>query len=78
MSMNLCFLTRHTRRRVNFPFQTPTDLTYAVMDAKSNFEKRKLLEQFMDEQKWFDDTREDTLTAFDRLMADTNLQLSIV
>ena len=39
MSMNLCFNVKNGEAIIDFPYQTATKLTYAVMDTKTNEEK---------------------------------------
>ena len=49
MSMNLCFLTKTKRKhRVEFPYQTSTNITYAVLRAKTNEERFKILKDDME------------------------------
>ena len=49
MSMNLCFLTKTKRKhRVEFPYQTSTNITYAVLRANTNEEKFKILKDDME------------------------------
>ena len=45
MSMNLIFDVKDGHGCVDFPFQTPTDLTYKVLEAKSNEERIEIIEK---------------------------------
>jgi len=47
MSMNLAFLTNN-KNHIEFPFQTPTSLSYAVMKEKTRENRLKLILEYID------------------------------
>ena len=78
MSMNLCFVVKNSDTIMDFPFQTPTKLTYAVLAAKTPEAKRKLICKHMNDVKWTAETKKIMLDRFDALMASPNLQLYLI
>ena len=53
MSMNLNFCTKSNPPAfIDFPFQTPTVLTYAVMAEKDNTKRLKLIREHMITSGW--------------------------
>ncbi len=50
MSMNLCW--NYKRSFDEFWFQTPTDLTFDVLDASTNEKRWELIHNYMVESKW--------------------------
>lgn len=54
MSMNLYFYSKIHNIDIGFPIQTPTNLSYKVLQAKTNKEKLDILTE------WIDETYEDS------------------
>ena len=52
MSMNLHFCTKSGGFFIDFPFQTPTVLTHAVMAEKDNTKRLKLIREHMITSGW--------------------------
>ena len=83
MSINLFFKVKNGAGMVDFPFQTSTDLTYAVMNAEGKEERIKLLrlKLLSDEmRKWgwgLADINE-MLAEIEALMDNQNLELGCI
>ncbi len=81
MSMNLCFTTKIGVHHVDFPFQTSTDLTYAVLKAKDEEARMKLIK---DEVMNFvaggldKEHGDDIIERVRELMRDKSLVLSLI
>ena len=52
MSMNLIFRVKGCKGYVDFPFQTPTKLTYSVLNCKSKEKQLKLIKDYIDDMTW--------------------------
>ena len=77
MSMNLYFNVVGVDAWVDFPFQTPTILTYKVMDAKTLEERIEILRDYVfNTMKWEQDTKEYVWGRVEKRMRDTKLELS--
>ena len=78
--MNLIFIVKDCPiASVEFPFQTPTDLTYTVLDAETIKEKLELIEKCL--ISW--DLRDDeyitrTLAEVESLLLNDKLELSMI
>ena len=48
MSMNLYFRVKDGSGMIDFPFQTPTELTYAVMEAETTQDRLALIKQYLE------------------------------
>lgn len=78
MSMNLAFETVRGGHFVDFPFQTPTGLSYDVLNAKSVEERLKLIEVQMRDWKWDAELRKNLLRRIEVLLKDDTLRLIVV
>jgi DNA integrity scanning protein DisA with diadenylate cyclase activity len=76
--MNLTFQTKDGVGRVEFPFQTPTSLTYAVLKKETNEERLLLIGQYLKEQDWSESDIQETLEEIQRLMESPHLELSLI
>lgn len=68
VSMNL--ILKKGKLNLGFPFQSPTDLTYAVMDAPNLDAKLKLLGDQMEEWGWDKEQRERALETVQEVIHD--------
>jgi hypothetical protein len=73
--MNLCFLTKTKRKQhVEFPYQTSTNITYDVLNAKTIKERfeilKKDMESFEADQYLIDDVYE--------MLNDNELELTMI
>lgn len=57
MSMNLYFQLKNSKHLIDFPFQTPTDWTWEMMEAKTLEERVKILrsKQMDSRFSWLDE-----------------------
>jgi hypothetical protein len=78
MSMNLFFKVKGGSGKVDFPFQTSTDLTYAVLKAKGREEQIKLLSDEMSLWGWGLADINEMLAEIEALMDDPNLELTLI
>jgi len=78
MSMNLFFKVKDGTGKVDFPFQTSTDLTYAVMKAKGREEQIKLLSDEMRLWGWGLADINEMLAEIETLMDDPKLELDYI
>ena len=74
MSSNLYFEVKGGGN-VDFPFQTPTVLTHAVLAEKNPIRRYDLLEQYL-HSTWGKKDSENTLNTIRTLMGNSNLILS--
>jgi hypothetical protein len=77
MSMNLCFDVVGGGF-VEFPYQTSTDLTYAVLDAKTVSEQLLLINADLTKRGYEDDEKAKTLITIEKLLKNTNLELGMI
>ena len=77
MSMNLIFMVQGGGS-VNFPFQTPTKLTFAVLAAPGKATRLKLLDDAMQEWGWSKTVRSEKLRAIKALMQNPVLTLEMI
>lgn len=79
MSINLYFVARSGRKRVvDFPFQTPTTLSYAMMTTKTTEARLALVDDEMKKWGWTTSERESCLKRVRVLLEDPDLQLTII
>jgi hypothetical protein len=76
--MNLSFFTIDGVGRVEFPFQTPTYLTYSVLKAGTDDERLLLIEQYLREQKWEEPHIQKTIRRILELMQCPYLKLDLI
>ena len=76
--MNLYFRVKDapTFAIVDFPWQTPTKVTYAVISAFTVEEKLKILRDSLSDWGWEDDIIEEKLKEVEQLLASDNLELA--
>lgn len=78
MSMNLMFNVKGSTAYVDFPFQTPTDLTYAVIREKDIDKRVQLVKDYI--KKSFKDNKNDYVISLieecKTLMRDEKLELT--
>ena len=77
MSMNLIFAVEGGGI-VDFPFQTSTDLTYAVLNAKTKEEQVALVEKEMRERGFKNDQVKEQLGTVKALLSNPNLSISMI
>jgi hypothetical protein len=77
MSMNLVFETK-SHHIIDFPFQTPTNLTYSVLALKTNEERLKLLQEHIEKCGWDSDIKVQVMEEIKSLMASPELKLSYI
>ena len=78
MSINLFFKVKNGAGMVDFPFQTSTDLTYAVMYAEGKEERIKLLSDEMRKWGWGLADINEMLAEIEALMDNPNLELGCI
>lgn len=76
MSMNLYFETKDGVAMVDFPFQTPTDLTYAVIEEKDNTRRLELIKDAMISWEWDYDDIHEMLIRISEMLNSDHLQLT--
>ena len=76
MSMNLCFDVKGGSGIVDFPFQTPTNLTFKVLKASTKEDRLLILKEQMLVWEWSKEDVENTLTEIEALFNNPNLELS--
>ena len=77
MSMNLIFAVRGGGS-VDFPFQTPTKLTYAVLAAPGKATRLQLLDDEMKKWGWSRTIRCEKMRAIKALMENPVLTLELI
>jgi hypothetical protein len=75
MSMNLIFEVKGSSAYVDFPFQTPTDLTYAVIREKDIEKRIELIRNFLNTLR-NKDANAYLMVECDTLMRDDKLELT--
>lgn len=83
MSMNLIFDIKDVKDNrlpghVDFPFQTPTDLTYDVLNAETIEGKLDLIKKVMVSWKWDENHISNTLSEIESLLKCKHLELSMI
>ena len=83
--MNLIFDVKEGAGMVDFPWQTPTELTYKVLALETKEEQLSLLREWAEEHLYSYEpanTRErgiaSTMAEVEALMASPNLELSLI
>lgn len=76
MSLNLYFEIVDKSGCVDFPFQTPTDLTLKVYNERSTEKKLRLIEDFLYECRWDTIAIHETLKKIERQLKSKHLKLS--
>jgi hypothetical protein len=77
MSMNLAFRTRKYHY-VEFPFQTPTDLSYKVLNTKTTKARLEHIENYLKETFLDQETIQNLLEQTKSMFEDPDLILDIV
>jgi hypothetical protein len=77
MSTNLCFDVKGGGM-VDFPFQTTTELTYAVLKEQDHDKRLALIRKELEKNKYNKKEIKDTLTEIEALMKNPNLELSLI
>lgn len=79
MSMNLYFETLDGAGMVDFPFQTPTELTYAVLkEGNTPTQQVELVRDFMTTCHWPEDDIKRVMSEMQALMDSPHLQLTLM
>lgn len=80
MSMNLCFNTKAGNHFIDFPYQTPTTLTDAVLAAKTLEEKIELIRQNLNSHRTPGNTVDidELFKKCEAMMRDTSLELDYI
>lgn len=78
MSMNLYFETVDGLGFVDFPFQTPTDLTYEVLAAEGTEERLSIIKREMDKWGWSEEIQSGILSSAKALMNNEHLRLTVL
>ena len=76
MSLNLVFLVKGGGI-VQFPIQTPTEVTYAVLTAKGRKHRLRIINEELKKWAWDEKDRKDTLKKIKTLMSNPNLTLEM-
>lgn len=74
--MNLAFFVNGGAGVVEFPFQTPTSLTYAVLKKETNEERLVLIKQYLEGEP--PEYVEDILEQIQQLMSSPHLTLGMM
>lgn len=77
MSMNLVFVVKGGGT-VDFPFQTPTNLTYSVLGEKSKAKRLRMLDDAMKEWGWSKSFRAENIRKIEALMNNPVLKLGMI
>ncbi len=78
MSMNLCFDVKGAPAIVDFPFQTPTDLTYAVLEEEDPEKRLILIETQLIEWGFNEEELAYKMAEVKALMDSPNLKLTMI
>ena len=76
MSLNLVFLVKGGGI-VQFPIQTPTEVTFAVLNTKSRRERLRIINEELKRWGWDKKERTETLNKIETLMDNPNLKLDM-
>lgn len=77
MSMNLVF-TANCGHSVDFPFQTPTALTFAVLEAKTKEERIEIIKNQMIKWSWDEEDIDRLLKEITEKLDDPTLELGCI
>lgn len=77
MSHNLYFRQVRPNGQVEFPFQTPTELSYRVIKESNNSCRLAIIKQYLEQCNWPVDKMRDVIYHIDALMHDENLTLMV-
>lgn len=78
MSMNLVFFVKGGEGMVDFPFQTPTDLTHAVLKEKDDSKRLALLRKACEDWKWSKKDIKRSLGIVEALMKSPTLEMGMI
>ena len=76
MSLNLVFLVKGGGI-VQFPIQTPTEVTLAVLNTKSRSERLRIINEELKRWEWTKRGRTETIKRIKLLMDNPNLKLDM-
>jgi len=76
--MNLIFDVKGGPGCVDFTFQTPTDLTYKVLEAKSNEERIEIIEKQLIEWEWEGEKITRIMNEIKELFSCGTLEISLI
>ena len=76
MSLNLVFLVKGGGI-VQFPIQTPTEVTLAVLNTKSRRERLRIINEELKQREWTKRGRTETIKRIKLLMDNPNLKLDM-
>ena len=76
MSLNLVFLVKGGGV-VQFPIQTPTEVTLAVLNTKSRRERLRIINEELKQREWTKRGRTETIKRIKLLMDNPNLKLDM-
>lgn len=82
MSFNLYFARKHPKKweeaLVDFPFQTPTDLTMSVMQADTNKQRLQMIKTYLKSVKCEQYNMTKILQKIKWMMEDDDLELTYI
>lgn len=78
MSMNLCFDVKGGAGMVDFPYQTSTELTYAVLNEKDDDKRLALIRKDIESWGRSKEEIERIMGEVEALMKSPNLELSLI
>lgn len=76
--MNLCFTTNCGKGYVDFPFQTPTELTKAVLKITNKEERLKIIEEQLIKWKWNKKEIRSMMNEISKMLDDSSLILGSI
>ncbi len=76
MSLNLVFLVKGGGI-VQFPIQTPTEVTLAVLNTKSRRERLRIINEELKQWEWTKRGRTETIKRIKLLMDNPNIKLDM-
>ena len=77
MSMNLIFETKNGHL-VDFPFQTPTDLTYEVLRYDNQYFQYCVLDHYVKERDSANFSHKEVMGQIEDMLFDHNLKLTMI
>jgi len=79
MSMNLRFSVIGSKEWVDFPFQTPSELTFQVLDARTLEERMNIIKNYIHNDTGWDEEAKDRIwTRCWGLMNSAHLELGMI
>ena len=78
MSMNLIFSVKDSPGMVRFPYQTTTDLTYAVLQTKDKQKQLSIIKQAILETEWEDEVQQRITDEVEALLSSPSLELTMI